>query len=242
MLYKYETEKKSYEDLASGRVLYNAPGFSAFPVRLASEIAMRCFAILERHRVKAPYTIFDPCCGGAYLLATLGFLYGKHLRTIIAADIDPNAVALAKKNLSLLHSGGLQRRIRELEMLAQQHAKSSHEGALFSASQLLKLIESKNHELEIDCFESDATKNPSRQFFADLIMTDFPYGNLTKWRSEKQKAMLQFFAQTSTHMEANKSVLVVIADKSDKLPAGELRRIEHFKVGKRQISFFVRPH
>lgn len=46
MQYRFEKLKESYEDLSSGRVLYNTPGISAFPVRLASKIAMRCFSIL----------------------------------------------------------------------------------------------------------------------------------------------------------------------------------------------------
>lgn len=48
MEYIYESAQRSYEDFASGRVLYNAQGTTSFPVRLASEIAQRCFQLLEK--------------------------------------------------------------------------------------------------------------------------------------------------------------------------------------------------
>ena len=47
MKYRFETKKRDYSDLASGRVLYNAPNTTAFPVRLASEIVQRAFDILQ---------------------------------------------------------------------------------------------------------------------------------------------------------------------------------------------------
>ncbi|MBG9795269.1 hypothetical protein ABD76_23525 [Paenibacillus dendritiformis] len=42
MEYFFEKKHSGYEDFASGRVLYNARGTTAFPVRLASEIIQRC--------------------------------------------------------------------------------------------------------------------------------------------------------------------------------------------------------
>ena len=42
MKYRFEIEAKNYEDFASGRVLYNRKGATAFPVRLGSEIIQRC--------------------------------------------------------------------------------------------------------------------------------------------------------------------------------------------------------
>ena len=36
----------NYEDLSCGRVIYHRAGFSNFPVRLASEIFMRCFELI----------------------------------------------------------------------------------------------------------------------------------------------------------------------------------------------------
>ena len=42
MTYKFAVNKLNYEDLSSGRVLYNAPGLTGFPVRLVDEIVQRC--------------------------------------------------------------------------------------------------------------------------------------------------------------------------------------------------------
>lgn len=93
MKYKYIEKKENYEYLSSGRVLYSLPGQSAFPVRLSSEIIQRCFALLEARGNKGPYTIYDPCCGGGYLLTTLGFLYHNYFKKIYASDINPQAIA-----------------------------------------------------------------------------------------------------------------------------------------------------
>jgi 23S rRNA (guanine2535-N1)-methyltransferase len=41
MEYRYTAERQNYEDFASGRVLYNQKGTTAFPVRLASELYQR---------------------------------------------------------------------------------------------------------------------------------------------------------------------------------------------------------
>lgn len=75
MHYKYINSKESYGDLASGKVLYNFLGLTAFPVRLANEMMQRCFAYLKNLNCNAPFTIYDPCCGGGYILTTLGFLH-----------------------------------------------------------------------------------------------------------------------------------------------------------------------
>lgn len=76
MEYLFEKSKKNYEDLASGNVLYNAQGIASFPVRLTSEIIQRCFDLLQKKGGIRPYSMYDPCCGGAYLLTVIGFLHG----------------------------------------------------------------------------------------------------------------------------------------------------------------------
>ena len=59
MKYRFAVEKEDYTDFASGRVLYSAPGTTGFPVRLASEIIQRAFAILSEQGQRGPYTIYD---------------------------------------------------------------------------------------------------------------------------------------------------------------------------------------
>ena len=54
MSYKFAITDENYEDFASGRVLFNQHGTTAFPVRLASEIFQRCEHILETSGVISP--------------------------------------------------------------------------------------------------------------------------------------------------------------------------------------------
>src|SRR5919198_6265316 len=101
MKYRFATERVTYEDYASGRILYGRPGFTAFPVRLASELFQRCADRLAQEGKPPPYSLFDPCCGGGYLVTVAGLLHGDRLAGILASDIDPEAVDLAGRNLSL---------------------------------------------------------------------------------------------------------------------------------------------
>ena len=100
MKYRFEIEAKNYEDFASGRVLYNRPGATAFPVRLGSEIIQRCLERVRERHGKGRLTLYDPCCGGAYLLTTIGFLHGQEFSKIYASDIDEAMLELAMDNLS----------------------------------------------------------------------------------------------------------------------------------------------
>lgn len=124
MSYSYCITNRSFEYLSSGNVLYNAPGLTAFPVRLASEIAQRCFHELEQSGHDGPYTIYDPCSGGAYLLASVGFLHGNRIKKIIASDCEIIAIDIARKNLSLLNIKGINERIQNLIKLEEEYKKA----------------------------------------------------------------------------------------------------------------------
>ena len=104
MPYAFETEDRDYSDFAGGRVIYSLPGAPAFPARLASEIFLRGQKLTAK---SSPLRLFDPCCGGAYHLAAIGFLHGAAVEHILAADIDRRALDLAEKNLGLLTGAGL---------------------------------------------------------------------------------------------------------------------------------------
>ena len=97
--YKY-IENKNFEDYASGRVIYQKSGFPNFPVRLSSEIFMTCLDIIGK--MDSKITIYDPCCGGGYLLTVLGLMFGDKINSIYASDISEEAVELAKENLNTL--------------------------------------------------------------------------------------------------------------------------------------------
>ena len=137
MKYAYSRADLPSEDLASGRVLFSRPGFTAFPVRLASELFLRAISLLARWDKAPPYNLYDPTCGGGYLATTLGFLHGDLLHAISMSDISEEAVALAIKNAALLTPEGLSNRHAELCELAKRHGRESHLAACRSATRSL---------------------------------------------------------------------------------------------------------
>jgi hypothetical protein len=196
MKYKYAEERQDYSDFSSGRVLYSLPGHPAFPVRLASEIFQRCLA----HRatiygITAPSTLYDPCCGAAYHLSVLAYLHREHIREIVASDIDDKAVAVARRNLGLLHSEGLDKRIHELSAMLRQFGKESHREALQSASSLKERLSAlrENRLLGTNVFQASATDRKAisahiRWESVDIVFTDVPYGRHSQWQDPDLKA------------------------------------------------------
>jgi hypothetical protein len=131
MAHLFETTGRNYGDLASGAVLYSAPGHPAFPVRLAWEMFQRGLAMLK---TTEPVTIWDPCCGSGYLLTVLALQHRERVREVIASDIDADAVALARRNLALLTKRGLAARgnrtihVGKSVRKAQAHGRSGAHG------------------------------------------------------------------------------------------------------------------
>ena len=97
MKYIYEQEQKNYQDFASGRVLFNQKGATAFPVRLASEIFLRGKAYLEEKRHTGLITIYDTFCRGSLFIDSIGIPDGKYIKRIIASDIDENILRPGQK-------------------------------------------------------------------------------------------------------------------------------------------------
>jgi tRNA G10 N-methylase Trm11 len=90
--YRFETERRDYSDYASGRVFYGLPGFPALPIRLAGEMFARALALWAAQGLRSPCTVYDPCCGGAYHLATLAYLHWSDIGAIIGSDVDEEAL------------------------------------------------------------------------------------------------------------------------------------------------------
>ncbi len=246
MQYKYATEQLDYSDFSSGRVFYSLPGHPAFPVRLASEIFQRCLA----HRTQiygktTPCTLYDPCCGAAYHLSVVGFLHGEHMQKVIGSDIDERAVALAARNLKLLHRNGLDDRIRELSGLLNQYGKESHREALRSASVLEEKLTAflEGHVLDIQVFQASAMDRKAISSHippksVDVVFTDVPYGRHSQWRetdfegfSDPLTSMLDVLLEVITPS----SIVAISSDKQQKATHERYERIEHFQVGKRRI-------
>lgn len=244
MQYKYATEQKDYSDLSSGRVFYSLPGHPAFPVRLASEIFQRCLAHRAAvYQVSGPCTLYDPCCGAAYHLSVLGYLHREHIREIIASDIDEKAVALAGRNLSLLHEDGLNRRIAELSKMLEQYGRRSHREALQSAAVLKDklLTVRKSQPLETRVFQASATAkraiaNQIEPQSVDMVFTDVPYGRHSQWQTiDGSSNPLRSMLDALLEVVSDSSIVAVSSDKQQKAAHERFRRLEQFQVGKRRV-------
>lgn len=245
MNYLYESEPQNYEDFASGRVLYNARGMTAFPVRLASEIVQRAFKVLREQDLQGPYHVYDPCCGGAYLLTVINMLHGGHIRKLTASDADTALLETAGRNLALLSSQGLEQRRVQLEELYEAYGKPSHREALKSLVRLKEQIQS-HEQTNIHIFNQDVTvprwtSQPDApiQEPVDLLLADLPYGQLADWSGGRPDPLGDFFANAYPLLRPGQSVLAVIANKGPKLQHDLYDRVQHGKIGKRQFALLV---
>jgi len=243
MQYKYVKEQLDYSDFASGRVFYSLPGHPAFPVRLASEIFQRCVASRASiYKVSTPCTMYDPCCGVAYHLSVLAYLHGENIREIIASDVDEKAVALAKRNLSLLSIVGLDERIREISELYEQYGKNSHKDALESA-QILKNKLSQKPTIEMRVVQANATDNQKIASHippgsVDIVFTDIPYGQHSYWRDSESNELsnpLESMLSTLRGALSPTSIVAIVSDKRQKASHENYQRLEQFQVGKRRV-------
>lgn len=241
MEYWYEKQQRSFTDFASGKVLFNAQGTTSFPVRLASEIVQRCFDFLETKGIKGPYTLYDPCCGGAYMVTVIGLMHGSKIRNLFASDINPDMLRIAASNLSLLSQDGMRGRKEQLEQLIRLYNKTSHHEALQSISHLTSLL-SQSAIVEAVAFQADFT---SRQHLfdkckgVDMIMADVPYGDIANWTSASSDPLSSFFEQAHQLLNPGQGVVAIIANKSQKLKHDKFERIQYFKIGKRHVGIFA---
>src|SRR4030095_5584329 len=95
-----------------------------------------CCPHLQRPGSAGPYTVYDPCCGSAYLLTTLAYLHWPAIQLVVGSDVDAEVIPLAMRNLSLLTLTGVESRIAQLAELSRQFGKPSHAQALASAERL----------------------------------------------------------------------------------------------------------
>ena len=235
MVYQY-CDIRFFEDLASGKVLIHRTGYPSFPVRLAQEIFGRCL-----HHLDDPegVCLYDPCCGSGYLLTILGFLNLDKIKMIMASDISEEAVRLADENLSLLHKNGLERRIRQLDQLRLLHNKDSHSEALDSAANLRNLLANSTHEIEYRVYQADILSEAPFDGLhcrADILFTDVPYGNLTKWQNRNEDN-INLLDQLLPVIRDG-SIVAICSDKSQKFQSDHFKRLEKQVIGKRLFQIF----
>ena len=232
MSYKY-TENANYEDFSGGRVIHHSTRFTNYPVRLASEIFMRCLARVNKSMVN----VYDPCCGSGYLLTVLGLRYGECINYFYASDVSPKAVSLAKKNLKLLSAKGILSRKNELETLYQTYKKDSHKEAVESADRLSKLASGKG--IPFDAFDRDILAGKHDYPKVDVIIVDVPYGGLVEWSSSDISAINTMLDNLLDNLHLD-GVVAISSDKRQKINNPVYKRVEKFQVGKRKIEIMTR--
>jgi tRNA G10 N-methylase Trm11 len=231
MVYKF-FQKSNYEDFSSGRVILHKSKNPGFPVRLTGEIFCQCLEYINKIN---DLCIYDPCCGSAYLLTILGFLFNEKIGTIYGSDIEKESVDFAQNNLSLLSTNGLEKRKNDLFDLVKKYNKQSHINALKSLNNISKYIK---HEIKIDTFTANILNRNSlgnKIFCADIIITDVPYGNLVAW-SDKTNDPINILLNTVIPIINKNSVIVIIHNKNQKINNSQYDRINKFKVGHRIIE------
>ena len=252
MAYRYATQRKDYSDYARGRVLYGQHGHPAYPVRLASEIWQRCTAVLREEGRPGPYTLYDPCCGGAYLLTTLCLLHRPEIAAAVGSDVDAGVLETARHNLALLSVEGMERRIDEVRALHQAYGKPSHAAAVESAQRLReRLRDAAGSEIETRVFVADATDPCALEeglagLPIDVLIADLPYGRDSQWKGLQEDTrsscspLIQMLDALGAVL-APQTVVALSADKATKLVHPAYRRLGRFRLGKRQVTLLRSP-
>lgn len=240
MSYQFAVHDEDYTDLSGGRVLYSQPGQPAFPIRLAVEIFMRAREYLTQPQ---RLTLYDPTCGGAYHLAALGLLFGAQIDGIIVSDVDEAALALARRNLGLLSSAGLDRREAEIRSMLAQFGKGSHQAALASLARLRARVDSQP-PIWVEAFQANALR-PEEILSGlagkpvHLVIADIPYGSLSGWSLPPGESPASPVARLLEALRQSlplETLVVVAADKGQKIAHPAYRRLQRFQIGKRQVA------
>jgi 23S rRNA (guanine2535-N1)-methyltransferase len=232
MTYRFATETEDYSDFAAGSVLYNLPGATSFPVRLADEIFQRAQLHLPPDE---PLRLYDPCCGTAYLLTILGLRHGQHIAALYGSDIDERRLATARANLALLTEAGLRQRQAQLEQHLAAYGKDAHRQALESFQRLQTRLPASPIETLI--FAADALKPVTTLHDVDLVITDVPYGDRVTWQNAGESSPIQTLLAALRPALKTRAVLAIVTGKAVKVQHDDYTRVERFQIGKRQITF-----
>ena len=233
MSYQFEKEKKDFSDFASGRVLYNAPGSTAFPVRLTSEVFQLSQSYLNK---KTDLSIYDPCCGGAHMLTAIGFLHGSAIRAIYGSDINTDIVKIGQKNLDLLTYRGLLEREEKLTSDYLAYHKEAHSDALESVQRLkTTLHEVGEKDGKIFPFDSAGREAPPLSNI-NLVITDLPYGDLVQWVSEEETPVKQLLTNVYERLDQSNAIVAIVSEKSVVVDHPQYQRKKMVKHGKRKIT------
>jgi len=174
----------------------------------------------------------------AYSFTVIGFLHGTEIESITGSDSGSRMLEFARKNLSLLTTSGLSKRIEELKRFVQEYKKQSHKEALESAYRL----QSKTRSFEtnqIQCFQFNAVGDeelPKSLPEVDMVITDLPYGKLARWEGRgTDESYVERFLEKLEPKLGPVSVTAIIHDKKQRISHSGYKAIRSFALGKRRI-------
>ncbi|GAA1671466.1 hypothetical protein GCM10009733_080940 [Nonomuraea maheshkhaliensis] len=242
MPYRHAVVRANYEDLASGGVLHSAPGFPAFPVRLASEMFQSALAL----RGGGPALVWDPCCGGGYLLTVVTLLHRRLVTGVMASDFDPEAVRLAERNLGLLTATGLAARAAELDERAERYDKPAYAAAALAAGRLARGLAAEGGDVrgfarQADVFDPDALRDALGGLRPGVVLTDVPYGEQTSWLGPGAAGGLGSLGSMVRALGRvlDDDAVIAVAVRGRKVPTdGGPRPHATYKIGTRTIALF----
>ncbi|MCF6467925.1 rRNA methyltransferase [Nonomuraea sp. MG754425] len=240
MTYRHAIDRTNHQDLASGAVLHSAPGFPAFPVRLAGEIFQRALALRGGDR---PAVLWDPCCGSGYLLTVLALLYRRQIASVLACDLAPEARHLAARNLGLLSQAGLAARAADLEERAARFGKPAYDSAARAARRLAAGLDAAGGDVPHAVRQADALDPAQLQralghHTPDIVITDVPYGEQTHWHGPSAAAGVTGLVEALTAVLPHDSVIAVTV-RGRKVPTDRGPRPQaSFKIGTRAVALF----
>lgn len=242
MVYRYALAKEDYSDLSTGGVLYSAPGFPAFPVRLASEIFQRALRLGPNQ----PTQVWDPCCGSGYLLMALSFLHRRDITEIFGTDLDNAALKLARQNLNLLSENGLEARSAELHDRSERFSKSVYAEAASAAFRLSDKLEQQGGPIphstaQADVFDPNQLRNVLGARRPKIVITDVPYGERTAWSGPHRTAGITGMLRALGAVLDDDAVIAVSTRGRKVRADADLRAITSFKIGTRAVAYFRPP-
>lgn len=238
MSYRFARTRGGHGDLAG--ILHSAPGFPAFPMRLADEIFQRARAVSPGGRV----TLWDPCCGSGHLLTVLGAIHRSSIREIVGTDVDPAALRLAARNVALLSDAGLAARAAELDEKAEHFGKPAYGAAARDARRIARGLAAAGGDVPVALARADALDAGDLERALDgrrpdLVVTDVPYGERTSWRGDRAAAGLEGLLGALAEV-LDESAVVAVTVRGRSVPVGGRRRIVSFRVGTRAVAL-LRP-
>jgi len=249
--YRFEIAKEDYFHYASGNVFASAPGATGFPVRLASELFQTCLALRPIEAQKNRVVLYDPCCGAAYMLATIAYRHWARIRAIVGSDFDNGVLQVARRNLSMLTRSGLITKLEYLHEAQRFDPRPSRNTAIRSVQfflDRLSVLEATN-SIDYSLFRADVgcaqeVISGMRGRPADVVITDVPYATLSHWKgalasTQSRSTALDSLLGSIRSVLASDGVIAVVSPKSDDVSHPAFRRLRKLKLGKRSVTFLA---